>query len=170
MTRVGIFIGLFFVITTIAFNNCSGEFEALDASRLVNSSSSQCLEKIRSSFKVSDFGPPSVCDEPANYHCDQRRFRPATKDGKAHAIECSNIAGIGEACITVDTYTFNTSQQRRTASAEDLVEGGAYNRDEVTCINTKITSQRVALIQDEGSNVTNALEKTVEQCRQRSML
>ncbi|MBC7369984.1 MAG: hypothetical protein H7326_00360 [Bdellovibrionaceae bacterium] len=158
------------MISTVAFNNCSGKFVAKNALGSINNSSSQCIQKMRSSLKVSDFSEPSMCEEAANYHCDQRRFRPEITNAQTQSVQCTKIAGVGDACITVTTYDYNTQQLQQSASAEEMVEGGSYNRDEVTCINTKITRQEVALIQVEGSNVADVLEKTVEQCRQRSHL
>jgi hypothetical protein len=168
MIRAWIVFGILFAISMIAFNNCSSKGFDIPAAESSNSTSSQCRTKIISSAKAEIYSTPSLCESAANYQCDLRRFRKNIGSGKKQEIQCAQIAGFGEACVPVVVYNFDTTIQQESAEARDLVEGGAYNRDEVSCINTQITSQNIALIQTEGSSVAETLEKSFETCRQRS--
>lgn len=164
-----VYFSLFFAITVIAYNNCGGKFEVAEGVSLA--SSAQCRAKIMNSAKASAaLNDPSICEDAANYRCDIRHFRPEVISGKFENRQCSIIAGMGETCVPVTNYNYNTASQLQQADASAIVEGGAYNRDEATCIHTKITSQNIALIQEEGSSITEALEKSIEQCRRRSRL
>ncbi|MNY44176.1 hypothetical protein D3C86_1791810 [compost metagenome] len=111
---------------------------------------------------------PALCESPANYQCDVRHFRKGVGIETSHTQECANIAGMGEACVSVAVYNYDTTGQQQEAEASQLVEGGSYNRDEVSCINTKITTRDIAMVQAEGSTFAETLEKTIEGCRQRS--
>jgi hypothetical protein len=169
MTRAGIVFAILFSTSVVAFNNCAGNgFNAPGALDSAGLGSSQCRTKVISSAKTELFSNPSLCESAANYQCDLRRFRKGVGTEQKHDIQCAQIAGIGEACIPVVTYNFDTTTQQQTAEASELIEGGSYNRDEVSCINTQITSQHIALIQVEGASVPETLEKSIETCRQRS--
>jgi hypothetical protein len=170
MTRVGIYLAIFFVIAVVAFNNCAGKFEAVSALNSFSNASAQCRQKIAAAAKIADIADATVCEHSGNYQCDWRRFRPDVNPGKSQETRCVNIAGLGDTCVPVVIYNYNTRAQQQSAVADEMVEGGAYNRDEASCINTQIVSQRVALIQAEGSSLEQALENTVEQCRRRSHL
>lgn len=132
------------------------------------SSSSQCRTKIINAAKSQALIDPSVCENPANYQCDLRRFRLAIGHETTSEHQCSNIAGIGEVCVNVVIYNFDTSEQLKTAEVAEAFEGGAYNRDEAVCINTQVTAQGIVVVQGEGPTVTDALEKSIESCRQRN--
>jgi hypothetical protein len=168
MTRVGLVFLIFFVISTLAYNNCAGgKFETINAiGGLANGASAQCREKIRSAAKASLTIDPQLCETAANYRCDLRHFRPEVSNGGAETKLCGTINA--EACVPVQVYNYNTAAQQADAAAEDKAEGGSYNRDEAVCINTQILQQQVAVIQTEGSSVEAALEAALNECRQRS--
>lgn len=167
MIRVGIVTTIFIAISVIAFNNCSSTgFNA--GENALNSASSQCRTKIMNSAKAELFGDGSLCENAANYACDLRHFRKGVGTARAQQTLCSQVAGLGEACVPVAVYNFDTALQQQGAEADQLVEGGAYNRDEASCINTQIVSQQVPVIQEDGSSVAEALERSVASCRQRS--
>lgn len=111
---------------------------------------------------------PALCETPANYQCDVRHFRKGVGAETSQGKECADIAGLGETCVNVSIFNYDTTDQQKEAEASQLIEGGSYNRDEVSCINTKITTRNIAMIQAEGSTLVEALEKTIESCRQRS--
>jgi hypothetical protein len=164
-------IAAFFALAILAYNNCSNsQFEPLSSLGLNNSASSQCRTKMLEAAKSALVTDASLCEAATNYQCDLRRFRPEPGLDRAQNVECLNIPGMVQACVPVTTYSYNTSLQQQGADPADLAEGGAYNRDEATCINTRITSQKISLIQTEGSTVQQALEQAVTQCRQRSSL
>jgi len=162
-----IIYALLFLAAVVAFNNCSGGFVALDPVD-ASGASSQCREKIINKAQATMSIDPSLCENPANYQCDLRHFRKGVGNESSQAQKCTDIAGIGEACVTVATFNYDTSAQQKEAEASQLVEGGSYNRDEVSCINTKVTTRNIAMIQAEGSTLAETLEKTIEGCRQRS--
>src|SRR5437868_13253324 len=117
MTRVGIYLAIFTVISTLAFNNCAGgKFETLNATNLVSSASAQCRQKIMATVKVSEISDPSACESAANYQCDLRRFRPEVPSGKSTRRHCVSIAGLGDICIPVDVYNYNTRAQQQQSS------------------------------------------------------
>lgn len=168
MIRVGIVSTIFFAISVIAFNNCSSTgFNAVENS--INlASSSQCRTKIMNSAKAELFQDGALCENAANYACDLRHFRKGVGSAHSQETSCQQIAGLGEACVAVSVYNFDTSAQQQTAEASQLVEGGSYNRDEASCINTQVIAQQVPVIQEEGSTVAEALERSIASCRQRS--
>lgn len=167
MFRVGIVTSIFIAISAIAFNNCSSTGFNL-AENAINSASSLCRTKIIASAKAEIFNGGALCENAANYACDLRHFRKGVGTARSQEKTCTNIAGLGETCVPVSVYNFDTSAQQQTADASELVEGGAYNRDEVSCINTQIISQQVPVVQEEGSTVAEALERSIASCRQRS--
>lgn len=167
MIRVGIVTTIFFAISVIAFNNCSSTgFNVVE--NALNSASSQCRAKIMNSAKAELFLDGSLCENAANYACDLRHFRKGVGMARSQQTICQQIAGVGEACVPVSVYNFDTSDQQQTAEASQLVEGGSYNRDEASCINTQIVAQQIPVIQEEGSSVADALERSIASCRQRS--
>ena len=167
MTLKRIFYALLFLITVVAFNNCSNNFTLVE-SLTVASESTQCRAKLVEKAQALMSIDPAVCENPANYQCDVRHFRKGVGAGTSQAQQCANIAGMGEACVSVAIYNYDTTDQQQEAEASQLVEGGSYNRDEVSCINTKITTRNIAMIQAEGNTLAETLEKTIEGCRQRS--
>lgn len=122
------------------------------------------------SAKAELFGDASACESAANYACDLRHFRRGVGQATEQKTSCTSIAGIGDACVAVTVYNYDTTAQQRTADAIELAEGGAYNRDEASCINTQIKIQNISVIQEEGSTVAEALERSIASCRQRSRL
>lgn len=167
MIRVGIVTTIFFAISVIAFNNCSSTgFNAVGES--INLASSQCRTKIMNSAKAELFLDGSLCENAANYSCDLRHFRQGVGTARSQQTLCQQVAGIGEACVPVSVYNFDTSAQQQSAEASQLVEGGSYNRDEASCINTQVVAQQIPVIQEEGSTVAEALERSIASCRQRS--
>lgn len=168
MLRVGIVTTIFIAISVIAFNNCSSAGFNVPQSSL-SSASSQCRAKIMNSAKAELFQDDALCEKAANYSCDLRHFRKGVGTLRSQQTICQQIAGIGEACVPVSIYNFDTTVQQQTAEAAQLVEGGAYNRDEATCINTQVMAQpQIPAIQEEGSSVAEALERSIASCRQRS--
>ena len=166
MTPKWMVYSLMALTTTVAFNNCSGGFTAIDTTDL-STASSQCREKIKN--KVTDVAmDPALCESPLNYQCDVRHFRKGVGNEAGQAVHCTDIAGLGETCVAVNIFNYDTTAQQKTATAAELVEGGSYNRDEVSCINTQIISRNIAMIQSEGDSFASTLEKTIENCRQRS--
>jgi hypothetical protein len=168
MTRFAILFGILSFISLLAFNNCSGGFKMENPAGVSASSSSQCRTKVINAAKSQALPDASVCENPANYQCDLRRFRMAVGHERTSEQQCSNIAGMGEVCINVIIYNFDTSEQSKSAEASEVFEDGAYNRDEAVCINTQVTTQGILVVQGEGSSVTEALEKSIESCRQRN--
>lgn len=162
-----ILYALLFVATVVAFNNCSNEFTLLDPNGL-GSLSSLCREKLVAKASAQMTIDPAQCELPANYQCDVRHFRKGVGSATSQSQECANIAGLGDICVSVATYNYDTTAQQQDADASQLVEGGSYNRDEVSCINTKVTTGNIPVIQAEGSNFAETLEKAIETCRQRS--
>ena len=154
-------------MTVVAYNNCSNNFSLKDSIDLVDLSS-QCRTKIVAKAQALMSIDPAVCELPANYQCDVRHFRKGVGTEASQGKECADIAGVGEACVNVAIFNYDTTAQQQEAEPSQLVEGGSYNRDEVSCINTKITTRNIAMIQAEGSTLVDALEKTIEGCRQRS--
>ncbi|WP_413290438.1 hypothetical protein [Bdellovibrio sp. HCB337] len=165
---MGILLSVLGAIAVVAFNNCSKGFNA-DTSGILNSASAQCRAKVMTSAKSEELQKnPSLCEDASFYQCDVRRFRPGVGTEQSQGRQCLNIAGLGEACVNVVTYNFDTFNQQQDAEAQDLVEGGAYNRDEASCIHTQIKSRDIAFIHGEGSNLNSAFESALENCRQRS--
>lgn len=162
-----ILYALMFVAIVVAFNNCSNNFTLLDPDGL-GSLSSLCREKIVAKASAQMSIDPAQCEIPANYQCDVRHFRKGAGHGTSQSLECASIAGLGDACVSVAVYNYDTTAQQKDADASQLVEGGSYNRDEVSCINTKITTRNIPVIQSEGSTFAETLEKAIESCRQRS--
>ena len=167
MTPKRILYALLFVITVVAFNNCSNNFTLVEALN-VSSASSQCRAKIVEKAQAQMVIDPALCENSANYQCDVRHFRKGVGHATAQDQQCVNIAGLGETCVSVSIYNYDTTAQQKEAEAIQLLEGGSYNRDEVSCINTKITTRNIAMIQAEGASLAETLEKTIESCRQRS--
>jgi|GEM_PF-6861459 hypothetical protein len=166
MTPKRIVYFLCFLVVIIAFNNCSGGFTAIDVVDIA-STSSQCREKIvqkAASLAVA----PELCENPINYQCDLRHFRPGVGSETSQAVYCVNVAGMGEACIPVNIFNYDTSAQQKDAEAAQMVEGGSYNRDEVSCVNTQVTTRGISMIQAEGNTVSSTLETAIDSCRQRS--
>jgi len=170
MTRFAIIFGILSFISLLAFNNCSGGFKMENPAGVSSSSSSQCRTKVINAAKSQALSDPSLCENPGNYQCDLRRFRQGIGQETTSEKHCSNVAGMSEACVPVIIYNFDTTEQLKMAEATDVIEGGAYNRDEASCINTKITSQGIVVVQGEASTVSDALEKSIESCRQRNRL
>lgn len=168
MARWGLIFSVMFGICMLAFNNCSNGFRIDEPLAGSTTANSQCRQKIMSAAKSEIIKNASLCESPVNYHCDLRRFRPGVGTATTQEVQCPTLAGLGEACISVTVYNFDTSRQLASAETRDSNEGGSYNRDEASCINTQITSQHVALIQAEGDSVNEAFEKSLELCRQRS--
>lgn len=167
MTRWGLLFSVLGIIAMVAFNNCSNGFNA-DTS-MATLMSAQCRTKLVNSAKSEDLeNNPALCEDASFYQCDLRRFRPGVGEGQSQGRQCLNVAGLGEACINVVTYLFDTQSQQQSAEAIDLVEGGAYNRDEVSCIHTQIKNRDIAFVHGEGSTLNEAFEKSLENCRQRS--
>jgi hypothetical protein len=152
-------------MNVVAFNNCSNNFTLVES---VENLSSLCRSKLVAKAEALTSIDPALCENPANYQCDIRHFRKGVGTETSQAQECANIAGMGEACVSAAIYNYDTTDQQKEADASQLVEGGSYNRDEVSCINTKITTRNIAMIQAEGSTLAETLEKTIESCRQRS--
>ncbi len=163
--RRWIIYAILFGVSVIAFNNCSGGFEVLES---VGRVSAQCLQKLRTSQKLNGSFDPVICENPENYQCDIRRFRKGVGHQTQQDQQCADIAGIGETCVAVTTFNFDTSQQEIFAEPADLVEGGSYNRDEISCMNTQITDHKIAVVQAEGSRLVDTLESTILNCRARS--
>jgi hypothetical protein len=154
-------------MTVVAFNNCSNNFTFVDPNSVVDLSS-QCRTKLIAKAAAQMSIDPAACEIPANYQCDVRHFRKGVGTQTSQAQKCTDVAGIGETCVNVAVFNYDTTGQQQQAEASQLVEGGSYNRDEVSCINTKITTRNIAMIQAEGSTLAETLEKTIESCRQRS--
>lgn len=165
MTLKRIVYAILFLVTVVAYNNCSNNFKLVES---VENLSSLCRTKIVEKAQALMSIDPGLCELPTYYQCDVRHFRKGVGNETSQKQECANIAGMGEACVTVAVYNYDTSEQQKDAEPSQLVEGGSYNRDEVSCINTKITTRDIAVIQAEGSTLVEALEKAVEGCRQRS--
>jgi hypothetical protein len=165
MTPKRILYAILFLVTVVAFNNCSNNFSLIES---VETLSSLCRSKLVAKAEATMAIDPVLCESPANYQCDVRHFRKGVGTATSQANQCANIAGIGEACVSVAVYNYDTTGQQQEAEPSQLVEGGSYNRDEVSCINTKITTRNIAMIQAEGSTFADTLEKTIESCRQRS--
>lgn len=156
------------MVSAVAFNNCSGGFTAIDPVDQIEASS-QCRTKIINSSKaIVTAMDPAVCEKAENYQCDLRHFRKGVGSDHQENHQCADIAGMGETCVAVSVYNYDTTAQQLVADASQLIEGGSYNRDEVSCINTKVVSHQIALVQAEGNDLATALEKTIEGCRQRS--
>lgn len=169
MIRFGVVFSIFITISVIAFNNCSSKgFNAIDGA--TNLASAQCRTKMMASAKADLFKDTSLCDNTANYQCDLRHFRNGVGYAQVRDTVCVNLSDVGETCVPVNVFNFDTSAQQQTASADELIEGGSYNRDEVSCINTQITTQQIPVIQEEGASVAEALERSIASCRQRSAL
>lgn len=167
MIRWTLSLGVSFLIALVAFNNCSsGGFQSTELAS-VAAGNAQCLAKIISSAKPELF-QASLCENTDHYRCDLRKFRAGAGHHRTQGMTCVTLAGFGEVCVPVTAYHFDTAPQQLSAEAEDLVEGGAYNRDEVLCYNTQITEHNIPLVQAEGESVAEALEKSLETCRQRS--
>lgn len=158
--------GLLFLVTVVAYNNCSSQFSLLESIQ-TSTASSQCRQAIvaKAASIPVDF---NLCENPANYSCDIRHFRKGVGSVSSKAQQCANIAGMGEACVPVNIFNYDMTSQQETAAADELVEGGSYNRDEVSCINTKVKTRDIATIQEEGNTLAETLERTIEVCRQRS--
>lgn len=166
MTRWLFILGVVFSLCVVGFNNCSGGFQTTEPLDL-STSSVQCKDQVIASAKPELF-TLDLCENIANYHCDQRVFRPGVGGQLTHEHVCTNLVDQGEACVPVTFYRYDTQIQQQNAEPEDLIEGGAYNRDEVVCFNTKMTKHNISLVQAEGASVSEALEKNLASCRQRS--
>ena len=150
----------------IIFNNCSPGFQILDPATVdVASLSAQCRQKIQNDAVLPEFDADLVCEDFRHYQCDQRSFRPGLTSGSQMEHVCLVLAGVGQTCLDVKTFRFDTTPNRDVAEATDFHEGGSYNRDEVVCFHDQIKSQNVPLIEGEGTSVAEALEKTIQSCR-----
>lgn len=170
MVRAGIILGVLFSISFIAFNNCSGGFKFAPPATSAQSASSQCRLKLIQEAKSQPLPDPTVCENAANYHCDVRRFRRDVGQEQKNLLQCPAAFGRREFCISVTLYNFDTTTQLAQASLEESLEGGAYNRDEVSCLNTRVLVKGIAVVTAEGADLRDALEKAITGCRERGLL
>lgn len=170
MNLARVFSGVFILIVLVAFNNCSGGFHAENSIAVLNSTTSQCRLQTIHQAKTSPLSDPSVCEKEAHYRCDFRSFRPQRRPAEIREIQCLTLHEREDFCVPVVTFNYDTSAQSLVAEPEDLMEGGAYNRDEVSCYNTEVKVKDIAVIQGEGDTLLEALEKSIGSCLRRTGL
>lgn len=160
--RKTIFFFILASISAVAFVNCS-QFEV--GSKLA-SISAQCVADTREKG-VPSFDVASVCEQPANYVCDRRIFRPGVGNSRKAEKPCLEVAGLGSACITTNVFTYDTEPNRNEpgTDASAMEPGGTYNHEEVQCANMAVKSGHISLINAEAESLPAALEAAVQRCR-----
>lgn len=144
----------------IAFNNCARSFEANDSMSL----SSSCLSKVRTEASMISV-TPQTCSDASAYECEKRIFSPDLENSDSLVTEC----GVEHStCIQVRVLTFNTQVARTADNAIEFMPGGEYNRTEIQCSNHAVQFRGVDVLQAEGSNVFEALDRVIAQCNERS--
>jgi len=170
MVRAGMILGVLFSMSLIAFNNCSGGFKYEPPATSIQNASSQCRRKLMQEAKTQPLPDPTLCENAANYHCDVRRFRRNVGHEPRRITQCPGVFGRRDFCLSVTVYNFDTTTQLVQAPPEEGLDGGAYNRDEVSCLNTRVLVNGIAVMTAEGADLRDALEKTITECRERGLL
>jgi hypothetical protein len=157
--RSGILILLTLGFVGVSYTNCStfvpsGEFIGM---------SSLCAAELRAK-PVAPFDSASICEPAENYQCNLRIFRPGLEEKNTSEVICVDLDN-GRSCVRTTVISFNTERAREGAEPEDFDEGGSYNHEEATCVNTRIKNSNVTVFSGESSNIPEALARAVQSCR-----
>ena len=150
-------------VLVVGFVNCS-QFEVSPLA--LHSLNAQCVADLRKTA-VPAFDTASVCDEPANYVCDHRIFKPGISTTRRYEKPCLDLPGLGRACVLTNVFLYDTEANRSEVGLEPgaMEPGGIYNHEEVQCANTAVRSGPVSLINAEAETLQAALQAAYDQCR-----
>ncbi len=157
--RSGILILLTLGFVSVSYTNCSTFVPSAEFVGL----SSLCAAELRAK-PVAPFDSASICEPVENYQCNLRVFRPGIESKNTSEVICVDRDG-DRSCVQTSIHSFDTERNRADSSPEDFAEGGAYNSEEATCVNTKIKNNNVTVFVGESSNISDAFAKAVQSCR-----
>ena len=115
-----------------------------------------------------------VCQNAKNYICEERNFSPNLLEHSEefeHCLNSSEISGAGgqDVCFHVKSQYYDSSAALRdcpSCTNEDSLPGGRYNYQEARCYNFRVLSQSGFPINKEGSDLTEVVKETVNECFQ----
>ena len=151
-------------VMIVGFQNC-GQFSAQSVRESVSSLCSQeAITKLRA---LASLAPVEGvrCDEPSEFRCVQRVFRPGVGHAKTTSLECLDPA----TCLEVERMNFDTSVAKSTEhDAAAFDEGGEYNHDVFECLHSKARTKGISILVFEGASLREAFEGVKKSCTERS--
>lgn len=146
-------------------------FNSASLSSTINTTSSQCLNKIQSSNLAKTAQSNQLnCDDFSNYNCELRVFKENIQNEVNSEPTCILI-NAQEVCIPTTIHHYNTSNARHIANTDEAEfrEGAEYNRQEANC-NYYDARIKLNLIRAEAETIPDAINSVLEKCSQAKKL
>lgn len=154
-----------FIAVSLALAGCK-EFETIHESAALGSAT--CIEKVRSNTQLARIDD-RLCNEMTAYTCEKRIYSPTVSNRDSLSSECGST-GQQSTCVAVRTLEFNTSVARDGQNENEFLDGGEYNRTDISCANKGIKYQNANVISADGKDVFSALNAAIAKCHERSYL